>query len=130
MKTGLARKHEISESADMEPAEEIKLLTQVAELRSDVRHLQGDVTDIKTEQRTRFDRIDKQFDKVDQRFKDVEAKSEEKFKAIDERFDEIKKLIYGTRDLISSAKLWAYGLYVGLAFTLLYVIARSAKWLS
>jgi hypothetical protein len=130
MKTGLARKHENPGSADMEPAEEIKLLTQVAELRSDVHHLQGDVTDIKTEQRARFDRIDKQFDKVDQRFKDVETKSEEKFKAIDKRFDEIKDLIHGTRDLISSAKLWAYGLYVGLALTLLYVIARSAKWLS
>jgi hypothetical protein len=123
MKTGLARKYENPESTDMEPAEEIKLLTQVAELRSDVRHVQGDVTDIKAEQRTRFD-------KVEQKFKDIETKSEEKFKAIDARFDEIKNLIYGTRDLIASAKLWAYGLYVGLAFTLLYVIARSAKWFS
>ena len=112
MKTGLARKHGNPESADMEPAEEIKLLTQVAETRSDVRHLQGDVTEIKTT-------LDK-----------IETKSVEKFKAIDARFDEIKNLIYGTRDLIASAKLWAYGLYVGLAFTLLYVIARSAKWFS
>ena len=96
----------------MEPAEEIKLLTQVAELRSDVRHVQGDVTDIKTEQRARFDKVDKQFDKV-----------EEKFKAVDARLNEIVKMI-------SSAQLWAYGLYVGLAFTLLYVIARSAKWFS
>ena len=103
----------------MEPAEEIKLLTQVAELRSDVRHVQGDVADIKTEQRARFDKVDKQFDKV-----------EEKFKAIDARFDEIKDLIHGTRALISSAKLWAYGLYAALTFTLLYVIARSAKWFS
>lgn len=107
----------------MEPAEEIKLLTQVAELRSDVRHLQGDVTDIKAEQRSRFD-------KVEQKFKDIETKSEEKFKAIDARFDEIKDLIHGTRALISSAKLWAYGLYAALTFTLLYVIARSAKWFS
>ena len=96
----------------MEPAEEIKLLTQVAELRSDVRHVQGDVADIKTEQRARFDKVDKQFDKV-----------EEKFKAVDARLNEIVKMI-------SSAQLWAYGLYVGLAFTLLYVIARSAKWFS
>jgi thymidylate kinase len=115
MKTGLARKLN-SEAPDMEPAEEIKLLTQVAELRSDVRHLQGDVTDIKAEQRSRFD-------KVDQKFKDIETKSEEKFKAVDARLNEIIKMI-------SSAQLWAYGLYVGLAFTLLYVIARSAKWFS
>ena len=111
MKTALARKRD-SEAPDMEPAEEIKLLTQVAELRSDVRHVQGDVADIKTEQRARFDKVDKQFDKV-----------EEKFKAVDARLNEIVKMI-------SSAQLWAYGLYVGLAFTLLYVIARSAKWFS
>ena len=107
----MARKLD-SESHDMEPAEEIKLLTQVAELRSDVRHLQGDVTEIRAEQRARFDKVDKQFDKV-----------EEKFKAVDAKFNEIIKMI-------SSAQLWAYGLYVGLAGTLLYVIAHSAKWFS
>ena len=128
MKTSLARKLD-SENADMEPAEEKQLLIQVTELRSDVRHLQGDVADIKTEQRARFDKVDKQFDKVEQKFKDIETKSEEKFKTIDERFDEIKGLIYGTRDLISSAKLWAFGLYLALAGTLLYIIARSEKWL-
>jgi predicted nuclease with TOPRIM domain len=117
MKTGLARKLD-PERPDMEPAEEIKLLTQVAELRSDVRHVQGDVADIKTEQRARFDKVDKQFDKVDKQFDKVE----EKFKAVDARLNEIVKMI-------SSAQLWAYGLYAALTFTLLYVIARSAKWL-
>ena len=114
MKTGLARKYANSESTEMEPAEEIKLLTQVAELRSDVRHLQSDVVDIKTEQRERFD-------KVEQRFKDSETKSDKDFKAVDARLNEII-------GMIASAKLWAYGLYAALTLTLLYVIARSAKW--
>ena len=104
MKTALARKLD-SEGVNMEPAEEKQLLTHVAELRSDVRHLQGDVTEIKT----RFDKF--------------ETKTEERFKGVDKTLNEIK-------DMISSAKVWAMGLYVGGGFTLLYVIARSAKWLS
>ena len=87
----------------MEPAQEIKLLTEVAELRSDVRHLQSDVTEIKS----RFDKF--------------ETKVEERFKGIDVRLNEITAMI-------ASAKLWAYGLYAGGVVTLLYVIARSAKW--
>ena len=114
MKTALARKLD-SESPDMEPAQEKQLLIQVTELRSDVHHLQGDVAE--------------KFEKVEQKFKDIETKSEEKFKAIDARFNEVIGLIYGTRDLISSAKLWAYGLYLALAGSLLYIIARSEKWL-
>ena len=89
----------------MEPAQEIKLLTEVAGLHSDVRHLQGDVTEIKS----RFDKVDKQFEKVEERFKGVDARLNE---------------IVG---MIASAKLWAYGLYVALAGTLLYVIGHVAK---
>ena len=102
MKTALALKMD-SEGTDMEPAQEIKLLTEVAELRSDVRHLQSDVTEIKS--------------KVDK----IETKFEEKFKGVDASLNQIK-------DMIASAKLWAYGLYVGGGFALLYVIARSQKW--
>ena len=32
------------------------------------------------------------------------------------------------KDSLASAKLWAFGLYAALAGTLLYVIARAAKW--
>ena len=87
-----------AEVTDMEPEHEIKLLTDVAELRSDVRHLQSDVTEIK------------------QKFKDID----DRFKGVDTELKEIK-------DMIASAKLWAYGLYVGGGCTLLYVIARTAK---
>jgi predicted nuclease with TOPRIM domain len=113
MRTALARKLD-AEEPDMEPAQEIKLLTEVAELRSDVRHIQSDVTDIKA----RFDKVDQKFDKIDQRFERID----QRFEKVDQRFNEIIKSI-------TSAQLWAYGLYLAMAGTLLYVIARSAKWL-
>ena len=65
---------------------------QVAELRSDVRHLQSDVTDIKGEVRS-----------------------------LNQRVDQIK-------DSLFSAKIWALGLYVALAGSLLYVLARGFEW--
>lgn len=101
MNTALALKMD-AQDTDMEPAQELKLLTEVAELRSDVRHLQSDVIEIKS--------------KIDR----IETKFEERFKGVDTELKEIK-------DMISSAKLWAYGLYVGGGCTLLYVIARTAK---
>ena len=58
MKTALARKAKL-ERPDMEPTEERQLLVQVGELRSDVRHVQSEVADIKIEQRARFDKVDK-----------------------------------------------------------------------
>lgn len=91
-----------AEGDNMEPAQELRLLTEVAELRSDVRHLQRDVSEIKQE--------------IKQKFKDID----DRFKGVDMELKEIK-------DMIASAKLWAYGLYVGGGCTLLYVIARTAK---
>lgn len=111
MKTALAEKYADPGESDMAPADYTDLATQVAELRSDVRHLQSDVSDIKAEQRAMSQRMEAKFDAVDK-----------KFEAADKRFEEIK-------DSLASAKVWAFGLYVALAGTLLYVIARSAKWI-
>lgn len=95
MKTALALKMD-AEGPDMDPAQELKLLTEVAELRSDVRHLQSDVSEIKQE--------------IKQKFKDIDT--------------ELKEI----KNMIASAKLWAYGLYAGGGLALLYVIAHSQKW--
>jgi citrate synthase len=73
--------------------------------------VQSDLTEFKADTKARFDKVDKQFDKV-----------EERFKGVDKTLSEIK-------DMISSANLWAFGLYTGGAFTLLFVIGRVAKWL-
>jgi len=96
-------KREISEDAAV-VNESGDLGVQVAELRSDVRHVQKDMVDIKTDVR------------------DLRTDLREFKERTEKRFDEIK-------DSLSSAKLWAFGLYVALAGTLLYGVARSAKWL-
>ena len=83
----------------------------LGEMRSDIRHLQSDVTDIKAEMRIRFDKIDGRFEKNDDRFA-----------GIDDRLQRIEVSL-------ASAKVWAIGLYVALAGTMLYVMARGFKWL-
>ena len=90
----------------------------LGEMRSDIRHLQSDVTDIKADQRIRFDKIDARFDKIDARF----DKADDRVASIEKGLAEIKVSL-------SSAKVWAIGLYVALAGTMLYVMARGFKWL-
>jgi uncharacterized protein YlxW (UPF0749 family) len=80
-------------------------------LRNDVRHLQHDTTDIKTEIRATNQRLDS-----------LSQKTDERFVRLEQKFDHLK-------DSLASAKLWALGLYVALAGSLLYVLARGFKWL-
>ena len=106
-------KYDITEGADMPGSENDHLAVQVAELRADVRHIQADVTDIKA----RFDKVDQRFNRVD-----------EKFDRVDQRFESVKKEISEVKDSLASAKIWALGLYLALAGSLLYVLARGFKW--
>jgi len=101
----------------------------LGQMQSDIRHLQSDVTDIKVEQRIRFDRIDARFDKVDARFKDHFDKVDARFDKADDRFRSIEKEMGGSKESLASAKVWALGLYVALAGGMLYVMARGFKWL-
>ncbi len=67
-------------------------------------------------------KLENRFGGLDQKFENKFDGFEQKFERVDRKFDEIK-------DSINSAKLWAFGLYIALAGTLLYVVARSAKWI-
>jgi hypothetical protein len=49
----------------------------------------------------------------------------ERFERLDRTAQEVRLNIKE----LASAKLWAIGLYVALAGTLLYVVARGAKWI-
>jgi predicted nuclease with TOPRIM domain len=93
------RKHETQVDVDMAANESNDQATQIAELRADVRHIQSDVTDLKTELRATSQRVDG-------------------FVRLEKRFDELK-------DSLASAKIWALGLYGSL----LYLMARGFKWL-
>jgi chromosome segregation ATPase len=124
------------EESDMEPPKTPDLATQVAELRSDVRHVQSDITDIKSDIREiKTDikamdlRLTGEIKGLDQRLsgdiraQDLRLSSEMKtgFEKLDLKIDKLK-------DSLASAKIWALGMYITLAGSMLYVIAKSAKW--
>src|SRR5689334_518564 len=83
---------------------EDQVAQQIGELRADVRHLQSDVTDVRTEIRGLRTEIRDLRQRVD---------------------EQIAKL----KDSLSSAKLWAIGLYVTQSGTMLLVMAHGFKWL-
>lgn len=146
-----------------EPMEEIRMREDeqyerlLGEMRSDIRHLQSDVTDIKADQRIGFDKIDDRFDKVDARFEKIDDrfdKVDDRFQKMEDRFDKVDvrfqkmddkvdarflkaddrfgSIEKGLADLkvsLASAKVWAIGLYVAFAGTMLLVMARGFKWL-
>jgi phage-related minor tail protein len=92
------RKRELTEDADMPAGENDNLAVQVAELRSDVSHIQSDVTDIKAEQRLTHQRIDslrketaEGFAKVDQKFESVRKETAEGFAKVDQKFELVRK---------------------------------------
>jgi hypothetical protein len=70
------------------------------------------------------DQSDPRARRLDKKIDDLE--SEVRFERLERSVQEIRLDI---KDSLASAKLWAIGLYVALAGTLLYVIARAAKWI-
>ena len=93
-----------AESALMPANERDDQAIQLAELRADVRHIQSDTTEIKADLRATNQRLDSLAQRMDEKFESV-------------------------RKEIASAKIWAFGLYLALAGSLLYVLARGFKWL-
>lgn len=114
------RKQATEEGVDM-PANDDNIATQVVQLRSDVHHLQSDVTDIKTELRSQRKETGEKFDKVDQKIETLR-------KDTDQKFDSVRKDIGEVKDSLSSAKVWALWLYVGLAGSLFYALGHGFKW--
>ena len=115
------------EGVSMAESENDRLGIQVAKLRSDVEHIQADVTDIKADlraTRVRFDNLDQKVDslreKMEQRFestrKDIDArfdkaaqevnarfdKVEARFNKVDERFDNMDARLESFRDRFDS----------------------------
>jgi hypothetical protein len=97
-------KYDMTEGADMPANEDNSLVVQVAELRSDVRHIQSDVTELKADFRALR-------------------------KETGEQFESVKKDIAEVKGSLASAKIWALGLYFALAGSILYVLARGFRWL-
>jgi outer membrane murein-binding lipoprotein Lpp len=99
---------DLTEGADMPESEDNNLAIQVAELRSDVRHIQSDVTNVKADMRALRKETGERYDKIEQKF--------------DSKFESLDQTLW-------SAKIWALGLYCALAGSLLLVLARGFKWI-
>jgi predicted nuclease with TOPRIM domain len=126
---------------------DFNLAMQVAELRADVRHVQSDTTDIKAELRATNQRLDSLSQKTDERFERLEQKFDERFEKsdarvderfdkidgrfqkVDDRFERLEHKFEQLKESLASAKIWALGLYIALAGSLLYVLAHGFKWL-
>ena len=104
-----------TEGEGMSADERSYLEIQVAELRADVRHVQSDTTEIKAELRATTTEI-----KAELHATTTEIKTD--LRATNQRIDDLK-------DSLASAKIWALGLYVALAGSMFYVMARGFKWL-
>lgn len=128
------------EGADM-PANENDSL---GELRADVRHIQADVADIKADLRVTNQKIEslrketgEQISKLDQKFdqkhesfrKETSERFESFRKEVSERFTKVDQTFIEIKESISSAKIWAFNLYIALAASLFYVLARGFKWI-
>jgi chromosome segregation ATPase len=127
------KNYEVTEDANMPAAENNTLAIEVAELRSDVRHIQSDVSDIKASLRVTDQRLESvrkeaadRFDKSDQKLESFKKETDQKLESLRKEtaqgFDSVK-------ESLTSAKLWALGLYIALAGSMYYVMARGFKWL-
>jgi outer membrane murein-binding lipoprotein Lpp len=87
----------------------------LGEIRSDVRHLQADVTELKAEVRATNQKVDVLRVELTARIDRLDAKVDAKVDAL--------------RDSLSSAKIWALLLYFGLAGGMLFTMARGFKWI-
>jgi archaellum component FlaC len=83
---------------------------------------------IRRETAERFDKIDPRFGKVDDKFESLRKETAEGFGKVDDKFESVRKEICEVKDSLSSAKVWALGLYLALAGSLLYVLARGFRW--
>jgi predicted RNase H-like nuclease (RuvC/YqgF family) len=95
---------------------------QIARLESDVQHIQRDVADIKVDLRRTNERIDETNNRIDL----LRDKLDQKIESLRE---DLTQKIDGLRHDIASIKVWAMGLYVALAGSMLLVMAKGFKWI-
>ena len=81
---------------------------RIARIESDVGHLRTEVSDIKADLRTRFDRVDTRIDRLESK--------------LDTKIDALTQTVF-------RAQIWALLLYIALAAGILGAMARGFGWL-
>jgi hypothetical protein len=146
-----APKPDASQEQIMAPAEQGTSAEQFGELRSDVRHIQSDVTEIKGDVRTQTQRMDtlradlstridgansrtdlvrsELSDKVDGLRVELSGKVDGLRVELTDKIDGVRGELTGIRKSVSSAKVWALILYGSLIASTFTLLARAFKWL-
>jgi predicted nucleic acid-binding Zn-ribbon protein len=97
------------------------------------------VSDIKTDLRATNQRIDTLEQKMerkfevakqdlDKRFDEAKKDNDKRFEKVEERLDRLDVGIVAIKDTLASWKVWAIGLYAGLAGSMFFVMAKGFKW--
>ena len=96
--------------------------TRLTRVESDVKHIIEIVTDVKVELRRTNDKIDSVNKTLTDKIESVNKTLTEKIDGLKDKFDDLK-------GEMASMKVWAIGLYVALAASLLFVMAKGFHWL-
>ena len=110
---------------------------QIARLEANVSHIQTDVADIKVDLRRTNDKVDRLREDLTQKIEGVREDLTQKIEGV--RGDLTQKIegvrvdltgkIDGVREDLTAMKIWALGMYLALAGSLLFVMAKGFKWI-
>lgn len=124
--------------------EETVVGERVARLEANVENIGANLLRLESKVDVGFQRLDNRIDRLDHRLSNridgldnridsLEKKMDAGFAESRIKIDEVDKRLSGKidsiREEISSAKIWALGLYIALAGGMLYVLARGFKWI-
>lgn len=103
-----------------------QLEVQVAKLAADVEHIKTDVADMKIDLRRVAGSVSELDSRLNAKIDGVDQRLTGKIEAVEQR---LTGRIDALRDEFVSAKVWALGLYFGLAASMLFVMAKGFKWI-
>lgn len=110
----------------LEMDEQTQTQARLARLEANVEHIQSDVADIKTDLRRTNDKIEGLRQELTRNSEGARGDLTQKIEGVRE---ELTQKIDGLRQDMYSLKVWALGLYIALAGSLLIVMAKGFKWL-
>jgi hypothetical protein len=117
--------------------EEVSVEDRLTRLESSVEYIQSDVAEIKTDLRRLNDKLEGVDQKLSDKIDSVDQRLSAKIDALDQKFsdkfdslkDSITTLTLSVEKTFSKFVIWAVTFYIGLAVTLLTVMAHNFHWM-